>query len=645
MMYFLRLGIRGRLFWAFGSVAAMTVAATFVAWISFAGVGDSLNRIVKDNIPAITLAARLAEVGGIITATAPTLAAAADEQERDRAWSTLSVSLEDMSALVKQVDAPLVDSNAKTELRALINSLAANLRVLDTNVRRRFWFRERNHELVDRLRWAHADFLDEVEPLIADAKFNIGLAVERAGDTSVLVVTRRQERVLQTETKRQAALLRLSATGNLAVGLIARAASLSEGVALNDTSLFLSEIEGRIKADIETVRALPGALSLRQSLQDLMAFARGENDIFTLRRDELKIHAVGRELVETNRELVAALQNLITQRVEVGNALSLAAARQSEASINRGSFLLLVAAGFSLAVAVLVGWLYVGRNLVRRIKSLDYSMRAIAEGDLATAVPTGGTDEISEMATALSTFRDTLAETQAELVQAGKLAALGQLSAGIAHELNQPLAAIRSYAYNAGRLIDRGDIDGTAGNLGRISSLVERMGDTVNHLRTLARRPSAQLEPVDLAITADNALKLLESRVRDENIEISMDVRAGDWLVKAEAIRLEQVLINLFSNAIDAMAGQVDRRLSVTATDDRGKAALTIRDTGAGIPDDEVTQIFDPFFTTKEVGEGLGLGLAISFNIIKDFGGSIRVNSELGRGSALTVVLDKAIDE
>ena len=203
MMYFLRLGIRGRLFWAFGSVAAMTVAATFVAWISFAGVGDSLNRIVKDNIPAITLAARLAEVGGIITATAPTLAAAADEQERDRAWSTLSVSLENMSALLKQVDAPLVDSKAKTELRSLIDSLAANLRVLDTNVRRRFWFRERNDELVDRLRWAHADFLDEVEPLIADAKFNIGLAVERAGDASVLVVTRRQERILQTETKRQ----------------------------------------------------------------------------------------------------------------------------------------------------------------------------------------------------------------------------------------------------------------------------------------------------------------------------------------------------------------------------------------------------------------------------------------------------------
>ena len=90
------------------------------------------------------------------------------------------------------------------------------------------------------------------------------------------------------------------------------------------------------------------------------------------------------------------------------------------------------------------------------------------------------------------------------------------------------------------------------------------------------------------------------------------------------------------------MAGQADRQLSITAAKDRGKAALTVRDTGAGIPDDAVGQIFDPFFTTKEVGKGLGLGLAISYNIIKDFGGTIRVSSEVGRGSVFTVVLDDA---
>ncbi|MCZ6846040.1 MAG: HAMP domain-containing protein, partial [Alphaproteobacteria bacterium] len=503
------MGIGGRLFWAFGSVAAMTVAATIVAWISFSGVGESLNRIVSDNIPAVTLAARLAEKGGVITATASALAAAVDEQDRARAWSILFENLGHMKSLLEEVEAPSIGGDAKIGLRSLIDSLAANLRTLDTNVRRQLWFRERNDELVDRLRWAHADFLDEVEPLIEDAKFNIGLAVERAGVTDVPMASRRNEQMLQEETKRQTALLRLSAAGNLVVGLIARASSLPKVDSLNDTSLFLSEIQGRLESDAQILKVVPGVLSLRQSLQDLMAFATGENDLFALRRDELKTLAAGRKLVSINRELVGKLQILITQRVESGNAASLAAAAQSDKSIDRGKLLLLAAAGFSIAVAVLVVWLYVGRNLVRRITSLDKSMRAIADGDLDTTVPTGGTDEISEMATALSTFRDTLAETQTELVQAGKLAALGQLSAGVAHELNQPLAAIRSYAHNAGRLIDKGDIDGVADNLGRISNLVERMGGTVNHLRTLARRPSPHLERVDLAQTVENALMLL----------------------------------------------------------------------------------------------------------------------------------------
>jgi len=135
---------------------------------------------------------------------------------------------------------------------------------------------------------------------------------------------------------------------------------------------------------------------------------------------------------------------------------------------------------------------------------------------------------------------------------------------------------------------------------------------------------------------------LLEGRTRDENIEISVDLRPEIQFVQAEGIRLEQVLINLLGNAIDAMADRIDRKLSVSATDEREKAALTIRDTGTGIPDDQIAQIFDPFFTTKEVGAGLGLGLAISYNIIKDFGGTIRVISDIGQGSAFTVVLDKA---
>ncbi len=632
-------GIRGRLFLAFGSIAAMTVAASIVAWISFGGVDESLDRLVKDNIPTVMLAARLAEKGGVITATAPALASAVDEQDRATAWATLAENLENIGGLLERVDALQIDANARSELRDIISSLEINLSALDANVRRRFWYRERNADLVNRLRWAHADFLDEVEPMIEDARFKIGLAVEqgvgelRAGG---------RDQTLQLETGRQAALLRLNAAGNLAVGLIARAASLLEVKALDDTGLFLSEVQSRISADMEQLKTLPEALSLRQSLQDVMAFAEGQTDLFQLRRDELEILRAGQNLVTANRQFVSQLQNLITEQVEAGHRTSLEAAQQSGASIERGKLLLLAAAGFSLLVAVLVVWLYVGRNLVRRITSLSDSMRGIADGDLGTSVATGGTDEISNMAEALRTFRDTLAETQAELVQAGKLAALGQLSAGVAHELSQPLAAIRSYAHNARRLMDKDDTIAASETMGRISDLVERMGGTVNHLRTLARRPASEMEAVDFTAVTRDALQLLEGRIREADVHVVVELNEGTWIVNAEAIRLEQVLINLISNAIDSMAGEQERTLSISAEDAGYRRTLIVRDTGTGIAQDVLEHIFEPFFTTKEPGDGVGLGLAISFNIIKDFGGSMRVSSELGKGTAFRISLEKA---
>ncbi|WNJ99341.1 ATP-binding protein [Thalassospiraceae bacterium LMO-JJ14] len=635
-------GIRGRLFLAFGSVTAMTVAATVVAWISFGGVGDSLNRLVTDNIPTIVLAARLAEKGGVISATAPALASAESEQARERAWSTLTSNLQSMNRILSQVEAPLIDDAAKTSLHGIIDTLQANLRSLGTNVRRRFWFQDRNAELVGRLRWAHADFLDEVEPMIADARFRIDIAVEQASEANT---SPDQQKILQLETRRQTALLRLNAAGNLAVGLIARAASLPDESSLNDTELFLSEVQGNINNDIDVLEALPEALSLRQSLQDVMAFASGDDDLFQLRRDELKTLSDGQKLVAANRDLVEQLQALITRRVEAGNVTSQEAARQSGISIERGKFLLLAAAGFSIVVAILVVWLYVGRNLVRRITSLDQSMRAIADGKLNTHVVTDGDDEISDMATSLRTFRDTLAETQAELVQAGKLAALGQLSAGVAHELNQPLAAIRSYAHNAHRLMEKGNADAATDTIGRISKLVDRMAGTVDHLRNLARRPSPDIETVNLSKVTNDALQLMDSRIRDAGIDVVNRLMTDAIQVRAETIRLEQVLINLIGNAIDAMEEQPVRRLVISAEESGNTVTLMLEDSGAGIAEETLEKIFEPFFTTKEQGQGVGLGLAISYNIIKDFGGSVRASSARGGPTVFRIALNRAMTD
>ncbi len=233
---------------------------------------------------------------------------------------------------------------------------------------------------------------------------------------------------------------------------------------------------------------------------------------------------------------------------------------------------------------------------------------------------------------------------QNELVQAGKMAALGELSAGITHELNQPLAAIGHYSHNARRFLERGDSDTAGENLNKISELTARMAKIINHLKTFARRPTNQLAPVTLATSIDSALSLLATPLQQGEIQIHRHGIDAGFKVLAEDIRLEQVLVNIIGNAIDAVNGMTDqeRQITITAADLGQTIRIDIGDSGPGIPPDLVDIIFDPFYTTKEVGKGLGLGLSISYNIIKDFGGQLTASAEQSSGSRFTILLQKA---
>lgn len=635
-------GIRGRLFLAFGAIAATTIAASVVGWLSYDSLGGNLRIIVSENIPAVTLGARLAEKGGLLMATAPALVAASDESERSRIWSNLKVHEREMAALMGRMELQVFDEIVKSTLRGLVKSLSQNLQALDEDVRQGFRYASRNTNLVERMRWAHAEFMDEVEPMLGDVRFNVELALERVGKSSSAGERIGYQETLETNIRRQEALARINADGNLVVGLLARAASLRELDPLQDTYLFLGEVKSGLAEELALLEELPSALSLRQAVDDILAYMDGDASLFELRRKELAIHKRGQKLLETNRTLVGKIQNLLRRQVDIGNAAAIAATARSRDAIQRGKVVFLLMASGGLAVAVLVVWLYVGRNLVRRIRELDHAMLAIAAGDLETRVPVGGRDEISDMAKALDTFRDTLVETQAELVQAGKLAALGQLTTGIAHELNQPIAAILSYAHNGRILLDRNKTEEVDSNLKKISDLAKRTGDLISHLKNLARRPSKQMERVDLNFITVNALSLMEARTHKEGVEVVLEFpEHGPW-VQAEAIRLEQVIINLIGNALDSMKAHDRRELTVLAKEDNGKVVLAVKDTGEGIPKENLARLFDPFFTTKEPGEGLGLGLSISYNIVKDFGGSIKVSSKMGRGSSFSMTLIQA---
>ncbi|MCO5962056.1 two-component sensor histidine kinase [Sinorhizobium meliloti] len=231
-----------------------------------------------------------------------------------------------------------------------------------------------------------------------------------------------------------------------------------------------------------------------------------------------------------------------------------------------------------------------------------------------------------------------LRQTQADLIQAGKLAGLGQMSAALSHEFNQPLAAAKTYADSAALLIERGRTAEASDNIRRISGLIDRMASISRHLRNFARKPNEKLGPVRLDEVVRDTLEIVEMRLKAAGAEMDIDI--GDELaVLAGSVRLQQVLVNVISNAADAVEGLDDRKLSVRAWREGGRAVLTVRDRGAGVAPAVAQRIFDPFYTTKGVGRGLGLGLSISYNIIKDFGGSLTVSNHSEGGAVFRIEL------
>lgn len=255
------------------------------------------------------------------------------------------------------------------------------------------------------------------------------------------------------------------------------------------------------------------------------------------------------------------------------------------------------------------------------------------------------TSHLSEENSVRRAAEEKLRRAQSELVQAGKMAVLGQMAAGMTHELNQPLTALRTMSDNAQVLIERGRLDDAKSNLETISQLVARMGALTGQLRQFARKSDARLTAVPVVTAVTAALFLVERRVEQERVNFRMMVRDQDVQALGDSNRLQQVLVNLFNNALDAMADSENRQLTVNVERANGRALIAVTDSGPGIPDDIRAHLFEPFFTTKPQGKGLGLGLAISEQIIREFGGELRAEAATGGGARFVMVLSLAEQE
>lgn len=310
-------------------------------------------------------------------------------------------------------------------------------------------------------------------------------------------------------------------------------------------------------------------------------------------------------------------------------------ARAQAFSVTAGTVLALALLGMMLAVI-----------LQRRARLRDLLiMQAAAQTQLEARVEER-TRELAAVNDALGAevaerrlAEANLRRAQDDLVQAAKLAALGQMSAALGHEVNQPLGALRNYAENAVTLLAMDRKGETQTALERIIAMADRIGAIARRLHTFGRRPGQQLGAVDVSEAIEAAQEIAGPRLRQVGVDLTVQIAPNLSRVRAGPVRLQQVLVNLLTNAADAVADCKERRILLTAFEEGSGVILRVEDSGEGVAPDIASRIFDPFFSTKGVGNGLGLGLSITYNIIKDFDGTITLGTSRLGGATFEVRL------
>ncbi|PRA29236.1 sensor histidine kinase [Pseudomonas poae] len=310
------------------------------------------------------------------------------------------------------------------------------------------------------------------------------------------------------------------------------------------------------------------------------------------------------------------------------------------AAINQG---ILVAVAFGLVAFLLIAWNERRKVIATRLAAREALQEANSQLERRIADRTADLRASNERLKGQIRERrqaeETLRRAQDELVQAGKLAAIGQMSTSIAHELNQPLAALRTLSGNTVRFLERGALDTASANLKTINELIDRMGRITASLRSFARRGDDQGE-ASLANAVDAAFQVLGARLDSLPVTLHRDFAAAQ--LQIDQTRLEQILVNLIGNALDAMQAQPAPELWLEGSSSEGKYRLLVRDNGHGIDPEARKHLFEPFFTTKPGEQGLGLGLTLSASLAAATGGNLAVEHPPSGGTAFVLCLPLA---
>ena len=688
-----------QIYFAFGGAALLTLTASLVGWYSFDQVGNFQSRVNEGSVPEMSAAFGIAQHANTLVSAGPRLTTTTGPEDYNNVAASIA---ESNTALVGQL-ALLQGQHAADErfarMRTHVDSLTSNTHTIQVGMVKSFPRATRIAALLAEIVEVGSQLDHILLPAIDDQFF---YAMTGYGSLDEPPETRTEE-FSEEEFARYRHLSELQADVSAVAQILASAFGLSAADSLEPLRERLDAARSRIAHSLDAL----GDSELREDVEPLIdrLFELGVGSLSSLELldADLRLAELQHDLLAENRGIAVDLLDEVDVFVGIANTHVEEAILDSGQAILLGKILLAALSSVSIGGAALIAWLFVGRILMRRLALLSGWMQRMAGGDLESSVELGGRDEVTEMAGALEVFRrhaievqrlnlvERLAEelqgkndqlesalgdlqlAQNQIVAREKLAALGELTAGVAHEIRNPLNFVKNFSEVSEELIDelkeileekgpmtderRGLIKEISGditdNLERIRTHGNR-ADRIVHDMLMMGRDSSEWRPANINNLLDEHARLAyhSARAADPNFQLNIKQDLDPEVGEIEVIpqNLGRVFLNMVSNA--GYATDEKRRIRPGAGDGtyfptlwlttrRGeeRIEIRIRDNGNGIPSDVIDKIFNPFFTTKPTEQGTGLGLAMSNDIIREHGGEIRVETEPGEFTEMIVDL------
>ena len=544
------------------------------------------------------------------------------------------------------------DGHADSDLASMIVEIRNELSSLAISIENMNLYADQIEISTSRLRWLNLDVQEEVRFLDDDLKLGLDAALVRFLASNDPHEKHELTRRVRTEMKLHDEVSQIGEEVSRTTALMVQSGSAADEIQLVQYLDLGRHAFRRIELLLSPMEKEASFLTLVQTIDAIKQIGYQDDGIYALRRKMLNERAEFSASLSALQRKFRLLRERLSAIGEHERSSIYGLIDASSADLRETVKLVLLLTLLSGLIGVWVLFGYIHRRMVGPLGELGSAMLALSEGETTVRVRHEGDDEIGRLANAVRVFQrsvlerqeafEKLRETQTQLVQAGKMASLGNLSAGIAHELNQPLAALKHRMHVLdGECRDSGSPRVTR-QLDLIAGLMDRMENTISQLRRFARRSDFSSISLRLATLIDNAITIVAGRLEAAGVKLSVDCGRGNVRIVGDSTLVEQVLVNLLSNAVDAIeeAGR-SGKIDIVVRERPDVVIMEVVDSGVGLQGLGPVRAFDPFVTTKEAGVGLGLGLSISYNIVKDMGGDLWLENLSPVGTKAVLVVNK----